>query len=166
VIADFAGWRAVYLSAASLMLLLARCAQAMPAVRKTPMAGSYLALMTSVFHLLMTEPTLQVRGVFALLIFAAFSVLWTALVPLSAQGLSHTQIGLFGLAGIAGALAASKAGHWADRGAAQRVTGVSLALLLFAWAPIARAEASCRCWSSGSSFSISPYRRFMSLTRV
>ena len=138
VIADLAGWRAVYLSAASLML-----AQAMPAVRKTPMAGSYLALMTSVFHLLMTEPTLRVRGVFALLIFAAFSVLWTALVlPLSAQGLSHTQIGLFGLAGIAGALAASKAGHWADRGAAQRVTGVSLALLLFAWAPIARAETS------------------------
>ncbi|WP_142631549.1 MFS transporter [Raoultella ornithinolytica] len=141
VIADFAGWRAVYLSAASLMLLLAAVlAQAMP---KTPMAGSYLALMTSVFHLLMTEPTLRVRGVFALLIFAAFSVLWTALVlPLSAQGLSHTQIGLFGLAGIAGALAASKAGHWADRGAAQRVTGVSLALLLFAWAPIARAETS------------------------
>ncbi|EQB2606699.1 TPA: MFS transporter [Raoultella ornithinolytica] len=144
VIADLAGWRAVYLSAASLMLLLAAVlAQAMPAVRKTPMAGSYLALMTSVFHLLMTEPTLRVRGVFALLIFAAFSVLWTALVlPLSAQGLSHTQIGLFGLAGIAGALAASKAGRWADRGAAQRVTGVSLALLLFAWAPIARAEIS------------------------
>lgn len=99
VIADLAGWRAVYLSAASLMLLLAAVlAQAMPAARKTPMAGSYLALMTSVFHLLMTEPTLRVRGVFALLIFAAFSVLWTALVlPLSAQGLSHTQIGLFGV---------------------------------------------------------------------
>ncbi|HAT1609231.1 TPA: MFS transporter [Raoultella planticola] len=144
VIADLAGWRAVYLSAASLMLLLAAVlSQAMPGARKVPNTGSYLALMASVFHLLMTEPTLRVRGVFALLIFAAFSVLWTALVlPLSAQGLSHTQIGLFGLAGIAGALAASKAGHWADRGAAQRVTGVSLALLLLAWAPIARAETS------------------------
>ncbi len=32
------------------------------------MSGSYLALMASVFHLLMTEPTLRVRGIFALLI--------------------------------------------------------------------------------------------------
>ena len=144
VIADLAGWRAVYLSAASLMLLLAAVlAQAMPGTSNAPVTGNYLTLMASVFHLLLTEPTLRVRGVFAVLIFAAFSILWTALVlPLSAQGLSHTQVGLFGLAGIAGALAASKAGRWADRGAGQHVTGISLALLLFAWTPIARAETS------------------------
>ncbi|WP_434641087.1 MFS transporter [Klebsiella sp. I138] len=144
VIADLAGWRAVYLSAASLMLLLAGVlSQAIPAPRKKPMEGTYRTLMASVFHLLMTEQTLRVRGVFALLIFAAFSILWTAMVlPLSAQSLSHTQIGLFGLAGIAGALAASKAGRWADQGAGQRVTGIALALLLFSWVFIARAETS------------------------
>jgi len=41
--------------------------------------------------------------------FAAFNTFWTALVlPLTAPGseLSHTQVGLFGLVGIAGAIAA------------------------------------------------------------
>ena len=82
---------------------------------------------------------------FALLIFAAFSVLWTAMVlPLSAPPLSltHTQVGLFGLAGIAGALAASRAGRWADQGFARRTTGVSLAVLALSWLPMAFAETS------------------------
>ncbi len=37
--------------------------------------------------------------------------------------LSHTQTGMFGLAGFAGMLAAARAGKWADRGWAQRTTG-------------------------------------------
>lgn len=51
--------------------------------------------------------------------FAAFNIFWSALVlPLSAPpyNLSHTAIGAFGLAGMAGALAATRAGEWADRG--------------------------------------------------
>jgi predicted MFS family arabinose efflux permease len=65
-------------------------------------------------------------------------------LPLSAQplSLSHTQIGLFGLAGIAGALAASRAGRWADRGLGQKVTGISLALLVLSWLPTAFAQTS------------------------
>jgi predicted MFS family arabinose efflux permease len=79
----------------------------------------------------------------ALLIFAAFSMLWTTMVmPLSAMSLSHTQIGMFGLAGIAGVLAASKAGLWADQGKGQRASGVALALLTLSWLPIAWAETS------------------------
>ena len=49
--------------------------------------------------------------------------------------LSHTQVGLFGLAGIAGALAARHAGVWADRGLGQRVTGLSFAVLALSWLP-------------------------------
>lgn len=144
VIADLAGWRAVYLSSAGLMLLMAGVlSRALPSLSRPPLNASYPTLMRSVLRLFITEPTLRIRGVFALLIFAAFSVLWTSMVlPLSAQGLSHTRIGLFGLAGIAGALAASKAGRWADRGAGQRTTGLSLALLFFAWLPIAYAQTS------------------------
>ncbi|MNE73797.1 Major Facilitator Superfamily protein [compost metagenome] len=56
--------------------------------------------------------------------------------------LSHTAIGLFGLAGVAGALAARSAGRWADRGFAQRVTGLSLGLLVLSWLPIAFTETS------------------------
>lgn len=146
VIADVAGWRAVYYVSAGLMLVMAAVLyKAVPGAGLPPMQSSYRQLILSVLHLFRSEPTLRVRGVFALLIFAAFSVLWTSMVlPLSAPplSLSHTQIGLFGLAGIAGALAASRAGRWADQGLGQRVTGISLALLAFSWLPTAFAQTS------------------------
>nr|WP_230468088.1 MFS transporter [Biostraticola tofi] len=144
VVADIAGWRAVYLSSAGLMLVLAGVIyKVIPSSQTLPMKGSYWTLMLSVCKLFKTETTLWVRGIFALFIFAAFSVLWTSMVlPLSAQSLSQTQIGSFGLAGIAGALAAAKAGQWADRGLGQRTTGLSLVLLIFSWLPIAYAETS------------------------
>ncbi|WP_460141953.1 MFS transporter [Pseudomonas sp. S2_E01] len=146
LIADLAGWRAVYFVSSGLMLALAVVLYNMAPDAAAPrVKHSYPALIRSLFALFLTEPTLRIRGLFALLIFAAFSVLWTAMVlPLSAPplSLSHTAIGLFGLAGIAGALAARRAGRWADQGFGQRVTGLSLALLTVSWLPIAFAQTS------------------------
>ncbi|WP_370737598.1 MULTISPECIES: MFS transporter [Pseudomonas syringae group] len=144
--ADLAGWRGVYFVSAALMvgmsLLLYR---AMPTSQASQEKGNYWQLLGSVFTLYRTERTLRVRGTFALLIFAAFSVLWTAMVlPLSAapHSLSHTQIGLFGLAGIAGALAAMQAGRLADKGLGNRTTGIALALLTLSWLPSAFIDSS------------------------
>ncbi|MCQ9423794.1 MFS transporter [Pseudomonas sp. LJDD11] len=146
LIADLAGWRAVYYVSAGLMLSMALVLyKNIPALDLPRADSSYKALLISVGKLFVSEPVLRVRGVFALLIFAAFSVLWTSMVlPLSAPpwSLSHTQIGLFGLAGLAGALAAGRAGRWADQGLGQRTTGVALALLVLSWLPIAWAETS------------------------
>ena len=146
VIADLAGWRAVYFASSGLMLTLAVVLwRAVPDIALPRHQDSYLALMGSLFKLFISEPTLRVRGLLALLIFAAFSVLWTAMVlPLSAPplSLSHTAIGMFGLAGVAGALAARRAGRWADQGLGQRVTGISLGLLTLSWLPISFAETS------------------------
>lgn len=143
-IADLAGWRVVYLTAAGLMLLLAcLLGKVMPSTAPRRPTPTYLSLLQSVFRLFFTEPQLRKRGLFALLIFAAFSMLWTSMVmPLSAMSLSHTQIGLFGLAGIAGALAASRAGLWADGGRGQQATGTALAVLTLSWLPIAYTETS------------------------
>ncbi|MGN8276232.1 MFS transporter [Pseudomonas sp. SMN5] len=146
IIADLAGWRAVFFVSAALMVLLAWVlARNVPSRDLPRLAVSYPALLGSLFELFITERTLRVRGVLAALIFAAFSVLWTSMVlPLSAPplSLSHTQVGLFGLAGVAGALAASKAGRWADRGWGSRTTGIALALLTLSWWPTAYAETS------------------------
>ena len=146
LIADIAGWRAVYCVSSGLMLTLAAVLwRVVPVTASTRHEESYLTLIRSLFKLFITEPALRVRGLLALLIFAAFSVLWTAMVlPLSAPplSLSHTAIGLFGLAGIAGALAARRAGRWADQGLGQQVTGISLALLTLSWLPITFAETS------------------------
>ena len=58
-------------------------------------------------------------------------------LPLSQLNFSHTAIGLFGLAGIAGALAAIRAGRWTDHGYGQRTTGAGLLLLTLSWLPLA-----------------------------
>lgn len=146
LIADLAGWRAVYFLSSGLMLILAAVLwKAIPDTASPPSRDSYFVLIQSLFKLLISEPVLQARGLLALLIFAAFSVLWTAMVlPLSAPplSLSHTAIGLFGLAGVAGALAARSAGRWADRGLGPRVTVLALGVLTFSWLPISFAPTS------------------------
>ncbi|QNQ20045.1 MFS transporter [Kosakonia sp. SMBL-WEM22] len=145
-LADIAGWRAVYLTSACFMLLMA-CLVATAAPAPAPSiekrAASYPALLRSVFRLFVTEPQLRRSGAFALLIFTAFSILWSAMVlPLTALSLSHTGIGMFGLVGVAGALAAAKAGAWADRGWGRRACGISLVMLTLSWLPIAATEVS------------------------
>lgn len=144
MIADLAGWRAVYLTAACLLLLISLIlAKVLPATAGQTRRTSYPHLLLSVFRLFLTEPQLRRRGILALLIFAAFSMLWSSMVlPLTALSLSHTQTGMFGLAGLAGALAASRAGAWADLGLGQRATGLALALLTFSWLPIAALHTS------------------------
>jgi predicted MFS family arabinose efflux permease len=152
-VADLAGWRGVYFVSAILMVGIALVLfRTMPASTTPPAKGGYWQLLRSVFQLYLTERTLRVRGTFALLIFAAFSVLWTSMVlPLSAPplSLSHTQIGLFGLAGVAGALAAARAGRLADQGLGNRTTGVALALLTFSWLPTAFVESSLLAMIAG-----------------
>jgi predicted MFS family arabinose efflux permease len=153
LIADFAGWRAVYFASSALTLIIAAVLWKLAPVTSAQRDGkSYLALIRSLFTLLGSERILRIRGLLALLIFADFSVLWTAMVlPLSAPplSLSHTAIGLFGLAGLAGALAARRAGRWADQGLGQRVTGIALVLLTLSWLPIGFAETSLLALACG-----------------
>ncbi|SDD05162.1 Predicted arabinose efflux permease, MFS family [Bradyrhizobium brasilense] len=141
-LADLGGWRVVYLTSAALTLVLAALlARALPRHAPQPMAGSsYVKLLRSTVALFVEEPVLRERAVFALLIFASFSVFWSSVVlPLAAPplSLSHTTIGMLGIAGLAGALAARNSGQLADRGWGQRTTGLSLLLMLAGWVPIA-----------------------------
>jgi len=93
----------------------------------------YLALLSSVVRLVWTEPVLQLRAVIGALLFATFNVIWTSLSFLLAgppYNYSPATIGLFGLLGAVGALAAAFSGHLADHGWERRVTGGSLILLV------------------------------------
>lgn len=141
VVADFAGWRWVYLVSAALTLVMAVVLfLILPRHETERPRTSYPRLLGSVVLLFVQEPLLRVRAVLAMLIFATFNVLWAPLVlPLSAApfSLSHTEIGLFGLAGVAGALGARWTGGLVDRGRGQLVTGLSLLLMTAAWLPIA-----------------------------
>lgn len=145
-VGDLAGWHGVYLCSAVLMLIIALPLwQRLPTLTVTPNAMSYPRLIASMLTLLRQEKVLQVRGVLALLMFAAFNIFWSALVlPLSAPpyGFSHTIIGAFGLVGVIGALAAMRAGQWADRGYAQRTSAFALIALLLAWWPLSQMAVS------------------------
>ncbi|MPQ57534.1 MFS transporter [Duganella sp. FT27W] len=139
-VADLAGWRAVYGGSALAMLVMAVLLwRLLPVLPVQQAALSYPHLLASMFPLLRDDRVLRVRGVIALLMFAAFNILWSALVlPLSAAPYhySHTAIGAFGLVGLAGTLAATRAGHWADRGHSRRTSAVALVLLLLSWLPL------------------------------
>ncbi|MEK4661235.1 MFS transporter [Priestia sp. FSL H7-0729] len=137
---DWLGWRSVYLFSASLTLLgIVALFLVLPRQQSPHVKQSYVQLLGSVLLLYRELRVLRVRGVLAMLIFTAFSILWTSMVlPLSSPplSLSHTVIGAFGLAGAAGALAAARAGKLADRGLGQKTTGISLVILLLSWLPI------------------------------
>ncbi|WP_379146907.1 MFS transporter [Paenibacillus sp. sgz500992] len=146
LLTDLAGWRSVYVVSAGLSLLMAGVLfRVLPHDEHERESLSYLQLLRSTLTLFLQERVLRIRAALALMIFTAFSILWTSLVlPLSAPplSLSHTAIGAFGLAGAAGALAAARAGRLADRGLGQRTTGAALILLLVSWLPISYTEHS------------------------
>ncbi|MFJ4064324.1 MFS transporter [Pseudomonas sp. NPDC089996] len=134
LVADHFGWRAVFIGAAGLMLaIILLLALTLP--RRVPEhKSSYAGLMLSLVALLRQYPVLRQRSLFQALMFAAFSLYWTA-VPLAlagGHGLSQSQIALFALVGAVGAIAAPVAGRLADAGHAR--AGSLLALVL---APLA-----------------------------
>ncbi|MBB5856827.1 MFS transporter [Amycolatopsis umgeniensis] len=137
-LADLAGWRSVYFASAAVTVLIAIVLyRVLPASVPAGTDMTYGKLLRSTVSLFAREPVFRTRGTLALLIFAAFGTLWSSVaLPLSEDGLSHTAIGAFGLAGAAGALAAAPAGRLADRGRAQWTTGLALGLLLFSWVPL------------------------------
>ncbi len=141
VIADIGGWRAVYLISALITLVMVIVLMSMlPRQSAKRNKETYTHALLSIPTMFLREPSLLYRGVLALLIFAAFSTFWTALVlPLSTPpfSYSHTRIGLFGLVGLAGAIAATCAGRLADGGHGRWTTGFSLAILLSSWGLIA-----------------------------
>lgn len=107
------GWRTMYFIAAGicslLMILMAkRFPLSMPSFK-----GTYQELMSSMWHYVKTQPVLREASIINFLAFAILSAFWTTMVlflanpPFSFQTL---QIGLFGIAGAAGALAAPLVG--------------------------------------------------------
>jgi predicted MFS family arabinose efflux permease len=136
LIAGATSWRAVFALAAVAMAVLAVALwRAMPERRPSTSLG-YGALLGSVGALIRREPVLRRRMVFGACGYAGFSLVWTTLTFLLSDppfNYGETQIGLFGLAGLAGAIAAVRFGRLHDRGHGRIATGGVLAAVLLAW---------------------------------
>ncbi|WP_372400237.1 MFS transporter [Azospirillum sp. HJ39] len=135
LIADSLGWRAVFgLSAVVMVGFAVLLWRVLPQRRpqRPPGGGSgYAALLGSLGRLLVCTPVLQRRTAYQTMMFAAFSLYWTA-VPLLLAGapfhLTQRGIALFALSGAAGALVAPIAGRIADQGWTRPATGFALAM--------------------------------------
>lgn len=140
-LSEVGGWRTVYWVNALLMALTAVLLRRfLPRLAGEGGSLTYPRLLRSTVAMFRYEPLLRWRAGIGALSMASFSVLWTALTFLLARppyDWSESAIGLFGLAGAAGALTATIAGRLADRGHVQIVTGAGTLLLLASWAAVA-----------------------------
>jgi predicted MFS family arabinose efflux permease len=139
-VADFLGWRAIYVFAALLLsILIFVLRRELPEFREKDVS-SYAQLMRTVWRLMREERVLRLRSLYGACIFAAFSAFWTtAAFLLSGRPYQYSAriIGLFGLVAVSGVIASPIAGRLADRGWARFQTAAFLLCTLVSWLPIA-----------------------------
>jgi predicted MFS family arabinose efflux permease len=143
--AELGGWRSIYILAAVLMAITALALYRSLPQHHSHAGLKYPALIGSVFRLFAEEPVLRLRALLGLLSFSLFALFWTPLAFLLSSAPYHYSdavIGLFGLAGAAGALAANWAGRLADRGKGALGTTIGLTALLLSWVPLGFAQQS------------------------
>jgi predicted MFS family arabinose efflux permease len=137
LVAEAAGWRAIYWVSAALMVGFALVLfKALPGERGRPRMA-YGALVGSSLRMLVEEPVVRRRGWHGACAFGAFSVLWTTLAFLLSGPPYHYSngvIGLFGLVGVGGVLAANLAGKLADARRTMLATVAAEVLLIASFA--------------------------------
>ncbi|MDR3496533.1 MAG: MFS transporter [Ancalomicrobiaceae bacterium] len=136
-IAGIASWHwTFFLSAMVLVVLGVVLARSLPE-RRPEAKISYGALIGSMGRLALTSRVLQRRALYHAAMFGAFSLFWTV-IPLRLAGpdfgLGQGGIGLFALAGVAGAIASPIAGRVADRGWTRPATALSMLAVVGAFA--------------------------------
>ncbi|MFB7717518.1 MULTISPECIES: MFS transporter [unclassified Nocardia] len=143
-IAEFAGWRGVLLVAAAIQLIMSISVYLLvPATGRAATEESYPEVLASVLGLIREHAVLRQRMALGFLAMACFSGMWTGLAFLlagsgsSSYHYSEFVIGLFGLAGVAGALGAPIVGRLADQGRLRMVTTLVWVTVLIGWGLLA-----------------------------
>src|SRR3954447_17252919 len=113
LLAGAAGWRTPFIVAAVAMAVLALTLHRLLPTVPPPASLPYRRLLASIWTLVRAEPVLRRRMAYGACGFASFTLAWTSLAFLLSgppYGYSERTIGLFGLAGVGGALAAQRFG--------------------------------------------------------
>jgi predicted MFS family arabinose efflux permease len=128
-------WHTIFfLSAALMAALMLLLAIVLPP--RAPLSKlRYVELLASMRHLLLTQRVVRRRSFYTGCLGAAFSLFWTT-TPLLLAGpafrLSQGGIALFALVGVSGAIGATVAGSFADRGWTRPATAVALLAVIVA----------------------------------
>ena len=144
-ISTIADWHYVYWIATGIMVIVTLLLwSSLPTYRNT-ININYFQLLWSISSLYKQEPILRIRSLLAVISFALFSLLWTPLAFLLSNDPYHYSdfiIGLFGIAGAAGALGSPIVGKLSDKGKGWLATTIGLCLLLLSWLPLSFAQCS------------------------
>ena len=129
LLADATSWRAVYLVSAGLTgALVVTLRLALPP-RQPTTSIPYGQLLLSTIGLFRQHQALRRRALYQAAMFGAFSAFWTTIAFVLTSAPYHYSefgIGMFALAGAAGAVVAPLAGRWADSGLARPMTAAAL----------------------------------------
>lgn len=137
---EWLGWRAPYLVAAVVALLLAAALAFAVPVTTPATREPYPALLAGSLRLLRAEPELRRSCLYQATIFAGFSAVWTCLALLlagPAYGLGAQAVGLLALVGGATMLCTPIAGRFVDRRGSDTVNLVCMLGILVAAAVLA-----------------------------
>lgn len=131
LVADHFGWHAIFIFGAVAMFALAFLLHRQLPARVPVATLAYPELLGSMWHLFLASSVLRRRAAYHAGMFGAFSLFWTT-VPLTLAGpvfhLSQTDIAIFALVGMAGAIASPIAGRLADAGHTRTATTAALLL--------------------------------------
>ena len=128
-VAEWLGWRAIYLISAALMVVLVFVLRRMLPEYRPAHVASYRALLASTVRLPRELPVLRWRALTQACMFGTFTAYWTAIAYelIDEHHLNQAEIGVFALVGAAGAAAAPLGGWLADRGHGRAASGAALA---------------------------------------
>jgi predicted MFS family arabinose efflux permease len=136
LVAGVAGWRSIYVVAAVLAVVLAiLLRRAIPHLEPRTRLP-YPALLASVLHIVRRKRAVRWSLVLGGTSFATFTMFWTGLTFLLSNppySFPVAVIGLFGLVGLAGAIAAQRAGRFEDSGRGLPAIGVAWGLILLSF---------------------------------
>lgn len=136
ILGGYLGWKIVYIIAAIMMLILMIALKKLIPVSKPVSNFKYTELLKSMFYLIKKEPVLREASINGAMIFAAFSAFWTSLTFLLGSAhynMGPQAVGLFGLVGVSGALAAPLVGKTADKKGPRFVIGICLVVIIISY---------------------------------
>jgi predicted MFS family arabinose efflux permease len=136
IIGDLWGWRSMFWIAAGICLLMFFVMQKQFPYNKPVFHGSYGQLLQSLFTLIKTQPLLREATLINAFCFAQFGAFWTTMVLLLSDAPFHftsSTIGLFGIVGATGALAAPLVGRLGDKGNSRIAVGYGCLLMLISF---------------------------------
>lgn len=136
VVAEYFGWRTMYMIAALAVLLITLTLWRVLPRFAPGTSVSYPRLLLSLVHLWRHHQTLRRAALAQGLLSVGFSAFWSTLALMLSDRfhLDSAVAGAFGLAGAAGAMAAPLAGSFADRIGPARVTQAGAALVTTSFA--------------------------------